>query len=533
MLSAVQLLPVWEYVSQSNLGTGHLGYLVPSDMIVLLVSDFFGNPARGNYWGPYNYSELIGGYVGPLALFLALVAVVHKTRDRRVLFFTALSLLSLGVTYGFPGFLQVVALLPPFNLTLIQRGSFVFAFSAALLAGFGLDLLLHGSLRILKTSTVAVVLIALMVAPFLYSLRYYGSVLQFFGRGRIGRVSISDITINVLFLIAMALLCILRKQSLVTRRTAYVTVLIALLASSYMFAYVYNPQVKPFAESYPETDAITFLLHDSSAFRVVGLGCCTIPPDTAMTFRLDDAGIYDSFTLIRYSQLASVAGFRDTEKLQVSDLQIGGNASASLLDLLNVKYIITSPYDHSNLTAADRGLSLIYAGPDARIWLNRSVLPRAFMIYSIVVIPNDGEALAKIQRNAFDFKQVAIMDETVPHDVESSMNTSVLLGKSEASMSAHSINRFAVIVNSASPGLLVISENWYPGWAVYVDGRPSTLYRVDYSFMGVFLQTGTHIVEFVYDPASYRLGMYLTILSSVIIALMVAYQIRRNRSCVL
>jgi uncharacterized membrane protein YfhO len=56
------------------------------------------------------------------------------------------------------------------------------------------------------------------------------------------------------------------------------------------------------------------------------------------------------------------------------------------------------------------------------------------------------------------------------------------------------------------PELLVLSDSGYPGWKVYVDGRPSHWIAANYMFRGVLLQPGRHLVRFAYEPASFAIG---------------------------
>jgi hypothetical protein len=74
-------------------------------------------------------------------------------------------------------------------------------------------------------------------------------------------------------------------------------------------------------------------------------------------------------------------------------------------------------------------------------------------------------------------------------------------------------NRIAVQADTAQPALLVLSEIWYPGWEVTVDGEPRPLYRVDGLVRGVYLEPGAHRVVWRYRPASVRWGVGISALA--------------------
>jgi hypothetical protein len=63
-------------------------------------------------------------------------------------------------------------------------------------------------------------------------------------------------------------------------------------------------------------------------------------------------------------------------------------------------------------------------------------------------------------------------------------------------------------------GWLVYSESYAPGWRAWVDGAPAPIRRANGLFMAVALgKAGSSQVEFRYEPASFRLGLFLTLAS--------------------
>jgi len=68
-----------------------------------------------------------------------------------------------------------------------------------------------------------------------------------------------------------------------------------------------------------------------------------------------------------------------------------------------------------------------------------------------------------------------------------------------------------VIVESECPdkALLVLTDVFFPGWRVFVDGNETEIYRTNAIFRGVKLDKGRHIVRFVYDPPEVKAGFLL------------------------
>jgi hypothetical protein len=70
------------------------------------------------------------------------------------------------------------------------------------------------------------------------------------------------------------------------------------------------------------------------------------------------------------------------------------------------------------------------------------------------------------------------------------------------------------------PGVLLFSENNYPGWAVQVDGEPAEILTIDGTFLGVQLDSGKHRVEFTFNPPNFRIGLIVSVISIVIVVLL-------------
>ena len=66
-------------------------------------------------------------------------------------------------------------------------------------------------------------------------------------------------------------------------------------------------------------------------------------------------------------------------------------------------------------------------------------------------------------------------------------------------------------VHSTGRALLVLSELFYPGWKATVNGRPGQIVKVDGALRGVAVPNGESQVRLSYSPASFVMGLTLTI----------------------
>ena len=75
-------------------------------------------------------------------------------------------------------------------------------------------------------------------------------------------------------------------------------------------------------------------------------------------------------------------------------------------------------------------------------------------------------------------------------------------------------------------GLLVLSDQFHPGWRAYLDGQPVTVVRVNHVLRGVIPTPGEHHIELRFAPDSLRTGGWLSlagILAMIIIIALAKY----------
>jgi uncharacterized membrane protein YfhO len=72
-------------------------------------------------------------------------------------------------------------------------------------------------------------------------------------------------------------------------------------------------------------------------------------------------------------------------------------------------------------------------------------------------------------------------------------------------------NRLDLSVKGSRGGLLVMHEQWYPGWKATINGADAEILRVDGVYRGLWLPEGDLDVRTRYEPWSLRLGLGLCV----------------------
>jgi len=147
------------------------------------------------------------------------------------------------------------------------------------------------------------------------------------------------------------------------------------------------------------------------------------------------------------------------------------------------------------------------------IYENARVLPRAWLASEVRVL-DEGAILQVIRTgilpdgSKWDPLQTALVEA----ELSNPLATSTQDGHVE--ITRYEPNQVNLQTHSSGNSILVLSENDYPGWRVYVDGQPAGVLRVNYGLRGVVIPTGEHQVGFVYRPWSVMGGLLLSLLTA-------------------
>lgn len=181
-------------------------------------------------------------------------------------------------------------------------------------------------------------------------------------------------------------------------------------------------------------------------------------------------------------------------------------------DLLNVRYFIKPK------SAPDPGP--VYQDGDWKVYEMPNAFPRAWVVHKVVAAPSHAAAFKQLDR--LDLHQTAVIEDRLPEHLAPGSSPDSL------TFTSYKADRIAIDVSAASSGLLVLSEMYYPGWTVTVDGKPSKIYQVDGALRGIPVSAGTNRVELEYAPASFRIGAALSLLT--VVCLLAAWRhVRRSR----
>jgi uncharacterized membrane protein YfhO len=80
-------------------------------------------------------------------------------------------------------------------------------------------------------------------------------------------------------------------------------------------------------------------------------------------------------------------------------------------------------------------------------------------------------------------------------------------------------------IRSKEPALLVLSENYYPGWQAWLDGAPVAIYRTDIAFRGVAIPPGAHLVRMEFRPVILPVSAAISLGTAVLLLVLANWAI--------
>lgn len=165
------------------------------------------------------------------------------------------------------------------------------------------------------------------------------------------------------------------------------------------------------------------------------------------------------------------------------------------------------------------------------IYENKEVLPRAFVVRKSVVRKNVERALARATRNELG-ELVYLNKKPVFGGEANSYKVPPWRDKGEEEVKIVSYQPNSVIMKAKLPsrGIIVVSDNYYPGWNAYIDGRKASIYIANLSFRAVAVKEGIHRIEMRYQPTSFRNGLIISSLLLLTILGFVALPLTRKET---
>ncbi len=561
LLAALQLLPTAELLRQSpRADAADYEFVVtysfsPWRLLTLFAPDLLGNPARGQFYGYGNYWE-DAVYVGLLPVLLAagvvLAAIVaplrrlfprtrladprstaqgaHREASLRDASLIPFLILTLPLTFllatgrntpVFPFFYHDV---PTFNLFQAPARMMIwFVFGVALLAGIGADrwskIPFRGApprkwaLYVTRLSAVGALTVALTSLAVLFAVPPVSQLAQ-----QLHTVARAIALMGAGLFVSVLLSLLKPKTAASDHPTANARPLD-------------DPTLWELAVALFLTADLLFAGHDLNPGAPPGLYRAPTASGAALAPALDGHRLFQfpgDEQHVKFDRLLSFKDFgspelaRATREAQLPNVALlDGLASASNFDpLVSARYaslvkVISDTRSLNLLRLMDVGaivsstpmdMEVLAQGETTSVYRVPGDVRRVRVVYAAHIAADAAAALRVVADADFDPASEVILEA---NDPGVKANRPILDPTISQSLTA-SPNAVTIPVSLDRPGWVVLSDMYYPGWVVFVDGRPAALLHADYAFRAVAVEAGKHAVEFRYQPRSFQIGLWVS-----------------------
>ena len=168
----------------------------------------------------------------------------------------------------------------------------------------------------------------------------------------------------------------------------------------------------------------------------------------------------------------------------------------NILNMLNTKYVIFNNED---------GTSQLYVNDFAN--------GPAWFIDSIINVDSKDKEIIALDSLSNKTKAISTEIESKKFIIDDDSYVKLLEFNS---------NKITYEYNTKDDGFIVFSEVFYPnGWHSYIDGEKTQHFNVNYILRGMNVKSGSHIIEFVFDPDVVKKGSMISLSASLLLFIII------------
>ena len=267
-------------------------------------------------------------------------------------------------------------------------------------------------------------------------------------------------------------------------------------------------------QAQPMTQTDRQILQDKSLdYRVLNLASNTFNENETSYYHKSIGG-YHAAKLRRYQELIDAYISPEMQKMMPAIAKAGGDMTKvngdslfPVLNMLNAKYFIV-PLQANQTVAIE----------------NPYVYGNAWFVDKVTYVKNANEELDTLGK--LNLRHEAVADARFQSQLGESKNQD---STSIVKLTAYEPNQLTYDVRSATGGIVVFSEIFYPEWTATVDGKPVEIGRVDYVLRALNVDKGHHKVVLTFDPKSVKQTETVAYLSYGVLLLVVLFAVYFKR----
>ena len=548
--SAIQIYPGYDYTSSESIRTKEqhdwtwaTSYsLHEEDVVSQLIPEFSGFTSitndEGYYWGKNAFKYSVET-VGIVSLLLALIGLSCSKR-KDAYFLGGLALIALFYALGattpiFKIFYSLVPLVHTLRAPAMIM--FLFSFSISLLAGMGIQTIINSKQRdalsvpkkfhYLMASFVLLMLLLAILFTFvgretimLWTSIFFESASVWEVEGGLTKLDLAILNLpSVQFGAWLAFIFILftailiwiytnRKNSILLLSLITILIIVDGVRFNKRFVSTINH------ESYQNKNSVVdFFLNDKDYYRVFNLDA-PYPAEMLCQFGIDLVDGRHGNQIRTYSEMLRRSFSSQT-------------LNPRFFNLVGTRYLLHAPGKeiHADLFGTIP-LRVEKSFNDFDILRNDNAFKRLYLVNSYEVLPELEDIFHRALEGRRDLKEIVYLEESPDINIPP---PPAKLASDSTWIISKSVDSILIGTHCTSNRLLVLIENYYDAWQVYIDGRPAKILRAYGSFRAVAVPAGAKRVLFKYRSEEYELGKIISALTSIFLLFILGINMVKQR----
>jgi hypothetical protein len=261
--------------------------------------------------------------------------------------------------------------------------------------------------------------------------------------------------------------------------------------------------------------------HAYSRPELAGLIRHQNPPVVATVPDLAPNGAFEQVNIYQ-------ARFRLETPMDVQSVRVRHIAATGTTNVYGIGLISPISGQVRSILRTDRAkYRTIYQDPQAVIAENVEAYPRAFVVPDAIARRERRErsALERLAIEPFDARQTVVLEDGPFDGLPLTANPAPDLGEGfqpeAGAVEDLGPGHVRVTLNTLRGGYLVLTDIYHRGWRAEIDGQSTPVYLADFLFRAVRMPPGAHVVDFIFDPLSIRLGAALSAAGAAFVAFLV------------
>jgi hypothetical protein len=136
-----------------------------------------------------------------------------------------------------------------------------------------------------------------------------------------------------------------------------------------------------------------------------------------------------------------------------------------------------------------------------------------------VYVNNDDEKFNELYNKQYEYDKKITIDGKYKDKFDKYMDKKSE-EKAKISFKRNGINNLFININNPVDGFVVVSENFYPGWIVKINGIKKEIIKVNGFLKGIFVEQGKNVVELQYKPFIFIIGYVISLMAFLFLLFM-------------